>query len=108
VKTEANNSDRYALDVDPKGSHTLAVQLGGKSHLVNIAQDDHKGKVEQVYAMNESDAHAEAVSYDFGAYFTGRGQRILFGVVRGCIMVWDRKSAEIVYGLNHGEGRLLN
>ena len=85
----------------------LAAQTGGKSHLVNISQDDQKGKTEQVYSLKDPDQEPGA-SYDFGALFVSRGQRILFGDVRGCIMVWDRTKGEIVHGLNHGEGWLLN
>ncbi|KAI0345067.1 hypothetical protein BDW22DRAFT_1370783 [Trametopsis cervina] len=92
----------YTLDVDPRGSHALAAQTGGRSHLVNISQDDQKGKVEQVYTLKESDPQTD-VSYDFGAMFAARGQRLLFGAAQGCIMVWDRKSGEVIHGLVHGE-----
>lgn len=70
---------------------------------MNIAQDDKKGKVEQVYSVKDADLQT-GVSYDFGALFASRGKALLFGVTRGCIMVWDRASGEIVHGLNHGEG----
>lgn len=75
--------------------------------MVNISQDDAKGKVEQVYVSKDTDLQTGA-SYDFGALFANRGRSLLFGVTRGCIMVWDRKSGEITHGLNHGEGTDFN
>lgn len=90
------------MDVDPRGDHALATQIGGRSHLVKISQDDQKGKVEQVYAVKDSDL--QDTSYDFGALFANRGRSLLFGVTRGCVMVWDKKSGEVVHGLIHGDG----
>ncbi|KAI0093788.1 hypothetical protein BDY19DRAFT_918959 [Irpex rosettiformis] len=95
-----------ALDVDPRGNHALATQTGGKSHLVNISQDDQKGKIEQVYFLKDPEQEPGTV-FDFGALFASRGQRVLFGAARGCIMVWDRTSGNIVHGLNHGEDHAI-
>ncbi|KAI0763660.1 hypothetical protein BC629DRAFT_1596860 [Irpex lacteus] len=99
-------SQVFALDVDPRGNHALAAQTGGKSHLVNISQDDQKGKIEQVYFLKDPDSEPGA-AYDFGAFFASRGQRILFGTTRGCIMIWDRSNGNVVHGLNHGEDHTI-
>ncbi len=96
---------RSGLDVDPKGTHVLAAQTGGRAHLVNISQDDLKGKVQQVYASSDPELQGD-LSYDFGALFINGGASLLFGCVRGCILAWDRAGGEVVYGLQHGEGTL--
>ena len=96
----------YGLDTDAKTSHTLASQVGGRCHLINISPDD-KGKVEQVYTVQDPEITNEAV-YEFEGLFANRAQSLLFGVVKGCIMVWDKKSGDVTYGLNHGEGTDLN
>lgn len=99
-------SYRYALDTDPKSSHALASQIGGRCHLISISQDD-KGKVEQVYATQDPELENIAL-YEFGGLFTNKARYLLFGVVKGCLMVWDRQSGDIVHGLNHGEGTDLS
>ncbi|THG98048.1 hypothetical protein EW026_g4079 [Hermanssonia centrifuga] len=90
------------LDMDPKGTHVLAAQAGGRAHLVNVSGEDDKGKVEKIYATQDPD-YENDLSYDFGALFANRGVYLLFGNVRGCIMVWDRSSGDIVHGLHHGD-----
>lgn len=74
---------------------------------MNISQDDQKGKIEQVYFLKDPDSEPGA-AYDFGAFFASRGQRILFGTTRGCIMIWDRSNGNVVHGLNHGEGKVFD
>ncbi len=90
--------------MDPKGTHVLAAQAGGRAHLVNVSGEDDKGKVEKIYATQDPD-YENDLSYDFGALFANRGVYLLFGNVRGCIMVWDRSSGDIVHGLHHGDGK---
>lgn len=92
---------RCALDINSPTTHALVTQVGGRTHLVGIKQDDNKGKIVQVYANNDNEANA---SYDFGALFANRGQTVLFGAVKGCIMAWDKDTADVSYGLNHNEG----
>lgn len=41
---------------------------------------------------------------EFGAIYAAQDQAVLFGDVEGCIPVWDKKKAVVVYGLDHGEG----
>ena len=103
VVTYRGDDARCALDVDPEGSHALIAQGNGCSILVSISQSDGKGDVVQAYSVKEPDLPG-AVSYEFGALFARRGMAILYGVIEGCILVWDRASGEIVHGLNHGDG----
>lgn len=57
--------------------------------------------MEQSYACKETELRPTG---GFGALFATRGQAILFGSVEGCVLVWDKKKAAIVYGLEHEEG----
>ena len=92
--------------MDPKGTHALAAQTGGRAHLVNITADDAtRGQVQQVYAASEPELQGE-LSYEFGALFTSGGAALLFGCARGCVLAWDRAKAEVAYGLQHAEGEL--
>lgn len=69
--------------------------------MVGIRQPDHKGSVEQLYTCKETEARPSA---GFGANFATKGQAVLFGSVEGCVLIWDKKKAAIVYGLEHEEG----
>lgn len=71
-------------------------------HLVGIRQDDNKGKIEQVYALKDSE-HMQNVSYESGVVFVSKSQLLVYGCADGCSLVWDKDNAEPVYGLDHGE-----
>jgi hypothetical protein len=77
-------------------------QVGGRSHLVGIRQDDSKGKIEQVFSNKEAESQVKS-SRNFGAAFASRGQSILFGSAEGCALVWD-KNGNVAWGLDHGGG----
>ncbi|KAI0792740.1 hypothetical protein C8Q75DRAFT_579545 [Abortiporus biennis] len=92
-----------SLDVEtPRGAHALATLNNSRVQLVKVLQDDHKATVEQTYLTQDNDKLG-FVSYDFGAVFANKNEDVLFGAVRGCIIVWDRNSGEIVSGLAHPE-----
>lgn len=96
---------RYHIDVNTSGSHALIAQAGGRVHLVGIRQDDNKGKIEQGYALKESDG-LQDVNYNSGVTFTSKCQMLVFGCTDGCSLVWSKDKAEVVYGLDHGEGEV--
>jgi hypothetical protein len=89
--------------VDASEQQALVAQVGGRSHLVGIRQDDCRGKIEQVYANKDTESQTSS-NYEFGAIFTSRGRAVLFGTVEGCVLVWDKSHGDIVYGLDHGKG----
>ena len=93
---------RCSLDINPKETHALAAQLGGRAHLVNISQEDQKGKVEQVYSS--SDPELQGANWDFGARFANGGSTLVFGCISGSVLVWDRNTGTIVHALQQGEG----
>lgn len=76
---------------------------GGRAQLVAIKQDEQRGAVEQTFVPQELEL-GENASYEFGVAFANRHQNVLFGDIRGCVMVWDRNNAEVVSGLSHAEG----
>ena len=75
-------------------------------HLVSIGQADNKGKIEKAYALKESDG-PQNVKYDSGVSFVSKCQLLVFGCTDGCSLVWHKDKAEVVYGLDHGEGKFL-
>jgi hypothetical protein len=79
-------------------------QTGCRSHLVGIAQDDHKGKIEQVYSCKSAEPQIQYSTYEFGAIFTRQDQAVLFGTVDGCLLVWDKRRGDVIYGFDHGKG----
>ncbi|KAI0303522.1 hypothetical protein B0F90DRAFT_1711649 [Multifurca ochricompacta] len=91
------------IDVLPAGTHALVSQQVGRAHLVAISQDENRGKVMQVYTV-EPGLQAEAV-YDANALFVGRDDAVLYGSAGGYLFAWDKTSASILVGLDHGEGR---
>lgn len=94
---------RCGIDVLPTGTHALVSQQVGRAHLVAISQqDENRGKVMQVYTV-EPDLQADAV-YDANALFVGRNDAVLYGSARGYLFVWDKTTARILCGLDHGEG----
>ncbi|KAG6907454.1 hypothetical protein DXG01_008838 [Tephrocybe rancida] len=92
----------HTLDVTPSGSHAL-VGLGSSAFLVGMRRPDNKGVVEQSFTCKETEVRGSQVGTSFGAVFATEGQAVLFGSVEGCVLVWDRKKAVIVYGLEHEE-----
>ncbi|KAG5652013.1 hypothetical protein H0H81_006595 [Sphagnurus paluster] len=89
-----------SLDLMPSGTHLL-VGVGTFSVLVGIRQADSKGSVEQSFTCKETETKSSGSG--FGAVFATDGQAVLFGSVQGCVLVWDRKRGNIVYGLEHEE-----
>ncbi|KAG6845203.1 hypothetical protein H0H87_012530 [Tephrocybe sp. NHM501043] len=67
-----------------------------------IRRPNNHGAVEQSFSCKETEARS-AQAGSFGAVFATEGQAVLFGSVEGCVLVWDRKKAAIVYGLEHEE-----
>ncbi|KAH8100194.1 WD40-repeat-containing domain protein [Cristinia sonorae] len=95
-----------SLDTDARGSLGLTALADGRCELVNIRLDANKGSVEQTFSVKDAvkDAElADSFAHDFGASFVSNGQNIIFGSVRGCVMVWDCGSGDVVYGLCHTE-----
>ncbi|KAF9501141.1 hypothetical protein BDN71DRAFT_1439399 [Pleurotus eryngii] len=86
------------IDINRQASQALLAQSSACCHLVWVEQSDNKGKVEQVYSFKDLDLRTE-----FGAVYAAQDQAVLFGDVEGCIPVWDKKKAVVVYGLDHGE-----
>jgi hypothetical protein len=80
-------------------------QQVGRAHLVAISHDENRGKVMQVYTV-EPGLQADAV-YGANAMFVGRHDAVLYGSARGYLFVWDKLSARILCGLDHGEGASL-
>ncbi|TFK46371.1 hypothetical protein OE88DRAFT_1667698 [Heliocybe sulcata] len=88
----------YHLDVNVPGTHALVAHNGGQCHLVGIKEDDHRGKVERAYMLKDKNA-----TYNFGAIFANADKSVLWGVLEGCALVWDRTTAEVACGLDHGD-----
>jgi hypothetical protein len=80
----------------------LVSQQVGRAHLVAISQDENRGKVMQVYTV-EPELQADAF-YDANALFVGRNDAVLYGSARGYLFAWDKASARILCGFDHGEG----
>ncbi|KAI0059139.1 WD40 repeat-like protein [Artomyces pyxidatus] len=95
----------YHIDVTSSGTHALVAQLGGRTHLVGIRQDDNRGKIEQVYSVKEPSLQGKA-NYDSGALFTARDSKVIFASVDGYVLLWDKNRAEVICGLDHGEGSI--
>ncbi|TFK69660.1 hypothetical protein BDN72DRAFT_840149 [Pluteus cervinus] len=88
-----------SLDTNATGTHALVAQKD-EARLVNVKKLDHKTSVELTYSLKERETR---LSLDFGAIFATKGQAVLYGTIDGCILVWDKKKATIVYGLEHEE-----
>jgi hypothetical protein len=80
----------------------LVSQQVGRTHLVAITQDEDFGKITQVYTVIP-DLLSDAV-YDANALFVGRDNAVLYGSASGYLFAWDRTSAKVLCGLDHGEG----
>ncbi|KAI9446767.1 hypothetical protein H4582DRAFT_1804922 [Lactarius indigo] len=93
------------IDVLPTGTHALVSQQVGRAHLVAIAQDSDCGKITQVYTV-APDLLADAV-YDANALFVGRDDVVIYGSASGYLFAWDKTSAKVLWGLDHGEGMYL-
>jgi hypothetical protein len=93
---------RCGIDVLPTGTHALVSQQVGRAHLVAISQDENCGKVKQVYTV-EPDLQSDAV-YDANALFVGCNDAVLYGSASGYLFARDKANANILCGLDHGEG----
>lgn len=91
------------LDTDTRGQLGLTTLADGRCELVNIRLDANKGSVEQIYSVKDMELPG-TFTHDFGAVFVNGGQRVMYGSVQGCVMVWDRSNGDVAYGLRHGEG----
>ena len=83
----------------------LVGQEGGKASLITLRLNECKGSVERTYTSAKLQA---MTTPGFPAVFATNGQAVLYGIVNGCALVWDRKKGAIVYGLKHPEGTHLN
>ncbi|KAG6873364.1 hypothetical protein C0995_016473 [Termitomyces sp. Mi166 len=96
----------YTLDLMSSGTHAL-VGLESKAYVLNIRKPENKGDIEQSFSFREQETRGSQSSSSlpggFGAVFATEGQAVLFGSLEGCVLVWDRKKAVIVYGLEHEE-----
>ncbi|KAG6898222.1 hypothetical protein C0992_002236 [Termitomyces sp. T32_za158] len=95
----------YTLSLAPSGTHVL-VGLGSKAYVIAIRQPGKQGDIERSFSCKELEdqgSQASLLLNGFGAVFATEGQAVLFGSVEGCVLVWDRKKAVIVYGLEHEE-----
>jgi hypothetical protein len=91
--------------VSPAGTHVLVGSVGGSAAMVALRKSENKGHIEQVYSCKDRDGWTpEWGDYEFGSKFATKGQAILFGSVDSCVLVWDRKKGNVVYGLEHDEG----
>lgn len=93
------------IDVLPAGTHALVSQQVGRAHLVAITQDEDYGKITQVYTV-APDLLSDAV-YDANSVFVGRDDAVLYGSASGYLFAWDKTSAKVLYGLDHGEGCIV-
>ena len=75
---------------------------GGSAVLVQLQQPQQTGITKLVY--KDVDVQ-DASEYMFGAVFATGAQAVLLGAVEGCVLVWDRMKASIVYGLEHELGQ---
>jgi hypothetical protein len=96
---------RCGIDILPTGTHALVSQQVGRAHLVAISQDENCGKVKQVYTV-EPDLQADAV-YDANALFVGPNDAVLYGSANGYLFAKDKANANILCGLDHGQGTCL-
>lgn len=93
-----------SIDVNASGSHAVVAFVGGFSRLVNLTSPDKKGKAEREFSNRDTEARPGG---GFGAVYAARGQGVLYGSVEGCVLVWDVKSGQLIYGLEHQEGMCL-
>jgi len=80
----------------------LVSQQVGRAHLVAITQGEEYGKITQVYTV-APDLLSDAV-YDANALFVGRDNVVLYGSASGYLFTWEKTSAKVLCGLDHGEG----
>ncbi|TFK34858.1 hypothetical protein BDQ12DRAFT_688960 [Crucibulum laeve] len=94
-----------SIEPDPTGAHVLVGVVGGSCYMVGIRQSAiGTSGIEQTFSCNETE---RMPSGGFGASFASRGQAILFGCVDGCVLIWDREKAAVVYGLEHEENDIV-
>ncbi|KAF9009490.1 hypothetical protein BDQ17DRAFT_1348197 [Cyathus striatus] len=88
-----------SVDVDPSGQHVLVSDKNGTARLVPIRSTSVKD-TELTFSRQEM---LGAGNCSLPALFATKGQAVLFGNVDECVLVWDRKKAVVVYGLEHSE-----
>ncbi|KAG2020886.1 hypothetical protein CC2G_006174 [Coprinopsis cinerea AmutBmut pab1-1] len=100
-----------SLDMSPQGTHVLVGQDNGSAVLVALRMSENKGHVEQIYTCKDQQPQLQQPhssrcppGFEFGAVFATQSQAILLGSIESCVLVWDKKKAAIVYGLEHDQG----
>lgn len=86
-----------SIDVDPTGKWILTGLVGDTARMLSLTSD-------QVQRYSNWDVE-NRIDNGFGAMFVAHGQGVLFGCVQGCALVWDTKNGNLIYGLEHHEGR---
>ena len=82
----------------------MGFSSGGAILVGSLRQVESKGNIESVYSLTkESDGWVGRNEY--GAALATHGQAVVFGPVDSCVLVWDRKKGNVVYGLEHEEGQ---
>ncbi|KAG7086462.1 hypothetical protein E1B28_002414 [Marasmius oreades] len=81
------------IDADAAKSSAL-VTLRTTSLLVNLQQEG-RGRLDRAYSKVGLEIDG------FGARFAAQGQGVLFGSNQGCAFIWDTKSGNLIYGLDH-------
>ncbi|KAF8638838.1 hypothetical protein AX17_001896 [Amanita inopinata Kibby_2008] len=98
-----------SLNLSPNGSHVLVGQVGGRARLVSARHSSNRGAVEVSYSLQEQLGQLNKFLLSRpGAVFTAGGEAVLFGSMEGCVLVWDRKRATILYGLEHEKDDIVH
>ena len=70
--------------------------------MISHQSNENKGTLEKKYCPKTDDETEETL----GAIFATGGQAVVSGISNGCVLVWDRKKGNMVYGLKHGNGNV--
>jgi hypothetical protein len=93
-----------SIHLHPNGTQLLIGQKGGTAYLISHQSNENKGTLEKKYCP-KTDEESEGT---LGAIFATGGQAVVSGISNGCVLVWDRKKGNMVYGLKHGIGNVNN
>ncbi|PFH53593.1 hypothetical protein AMATHDRAFT_171530 [Amanita thiersii Skay4041] len=97
-----------SLDMSANGSHALVGHADGCARLVCARDASNRGSVEVSYPLKEQAQELnDALSGYPGAVLSAAGQAVIFGSVEGCVLVWDRKKATLIYGLVHEQDDVI-
>lgn len=90
-----------SIEIDPTGRWALMGLVGDTARMLSLtnAKEEHR-RYSNWDIENRSDT-------GFGAIFAAQGQGILFGSIDGCALVWDTKTGNLVYGLDHHDGDVV-